>query len=136
LFLLCLLVSFYSWLDRKSEMAEVYEEVEIEDMDYNADTQEYSYPCPCGDKFSIALEELYDGDDIALCPSCTLRIRVIFDEDALPPLNNNEEVEGDDVLVVASVPSADTEFNKTAEIDIAAVASAVDKQVAGSANSA
>jgi hypothetical protein len=35
-----------------------------------------------------------DGEDIATCPSCTLRIRVIFDEDKLPPLKDevfNEE---------------------------------------------
>jgi diphthamide biosynthesis protein 3 len=75
-------------------MSEVYEEVEIEDMTFNAETQEYTYPCPCGDKFSISLEELHDGDDIALCPSCTLRVRVIFDEDSLPPLRSSEQ--GDD----------------------------------------
>ena len=28
----------------------IYEEVEIEDMDYNAELQEYFYACPCGDK--------------------------------------------------------------------------------------
>jgi DNA-directed RNA polymerase subunit RPC12/RpoP len=67
-------------------MAGIYEEVEIEDMTFDADTQLYSYPCPCGDKFSISLEELYDEEDIATCPSCTLRIRVIFDKENLPAL--------------------------------------------------
>ena len=67
-------------------MSGIYEEVEIEDMDYNAEEMIYSYPCPCGDRFQIMLEDLYDGEDVANCPSCTLRIRVIFDEDALPPL--------------------------------------------------
>jgi diphthamide biosynthesis protein 3 len=79
--------------DNTVRMSEVYEEVEIEDMTFNAETQEYTYPCPCGDKFSISLEELHDGDDIALCPSCTLRIRVIFDEDSLPPLRSSEQGE-------------------------------------------
>lgn len=67
-------------------MSSIYEEVEIEDMTFDAESQIYSYPCPCGDKFSISLEELYDGEDIGTCPSCTLRIRVIFDEDKLPEL--------------------------------------------------
>jgi hypothetical protein len=67
-------------------MAGIYEEVEIEDMTFDADTHLFSYPCPCGDKFSISLEELHDEEDIATCPSCTLRIRVIFDADDLPPL--------------------------------------------------
>ena len=69
-----------------SVMSGIYEEVEIEDMKYDPDTLIYYYPCPCGDKFFITLEDLYDGEDIATCPSCTLRIRVIFDEETLPPL--------------------------------------------------
>ena len=30
------------------------------------------------------------GEDIAPCPSCTLKIRVIFDEDCLPPLRTKQ----------------------------------------------
>lgn len=67
-------------------MAGIYEEVEIEDMTFHEDTQIYTYPCPCGDKFSIGLDELYDEENIATCPSCTLRIRVIYDVETLPPL--------------------------------------------------
>lgn len=62
----------------------IYEEVEIEDMQYNENLFEYYYPCPCGDKFCISLKELHCGEDIASCPGCTLRIRVIFNEDILP----------------------------------------------------
>eukprot|EP01041_Mallomonas_annulata_P000656 gene655-1268_t len=65
-------------------MAGIYDEIEIEDMRYLDDEEIFYYPCPCGDKFSISLEELLDGEDIATCPSCTLRIRVIFDIDKLP----------------------------------------------------
>ena len=39
----------------------IYEEVEIEDMDYDETSGLYHYQCPCGDKFVISLEELYDG---------------------------------------------------------------------------
>lgn len=67
----------------------VYEEIEIEDMTYDEETQYYFYPCPCGDKFFISLEELLDGEDIAPCPSCSLRIRVIFDEEKLPALRED-----------------------------------------------
>jgi diphthamide biosynthesis protein 3 len=91
-------------------MVSVYEEVEIEDMIFDKETEMYHYPCPCGDKFGISLEgkkkvynlhplvpliylflrdlflylELLDGEDIASCPSCTLQIRVIYDQDGLP----------------------------------------------------
>lgn len=64
----------------------IYEEVEIEDMTYNESDYSYTYQCPCGDIFRITLEELYDGEDIAKCPSCTLRIMVIYELSDLPPL--------------------------------------------------
>lgn len=40
---------------------EVYDEVEIEDLDFDADNQTFYYPCPCGDKFQITLEEIGGG---------------------------------------------------------------------------
>lgn len=64
----------------------VYDEVEIEDMTFDETLQIFHYPCPCGDRFEIALADLQDeSTDIAVCPSCSLMIRVIFDQDNLPP---------------------------------------------------
>ena len=74
----------------------IYEEVEIEDLDYDPLTQIYTYPCPCGDKFTISLEALWDGEDIATCPSCTLRIEIIYDEENLPPLRKDDDDDDDD----------------------------------------
>mmetsp|Transcript_28498 Transcript_28498/g.32585 ORF Transcript_28498/g.32585 Transcript_28498/m.32585 type:complete len:92 (-) Transcript_28498:675-950(-) len=71
----------------------IYEEIEIEDMTYDEDEFMYTYPCPCGDHFSITLEELWDGEDVATCPSCTLRISVIYDEEDLPELPEFEDEE-------------------------------------------
>jgi diphthamide biosynthesis protein 3 len=71
----------------------IYEEVEIEDMKYDPVDFSYTYPCPCGDRFRITLEELLDGEDIATCPSCTLRIMVIYEEEDLPELPADEEEE-------------------------------------------
>ena len=34
----------------------VYDEVEIEDMDYDTEQMIFFYPCPCGDKFRLTLE--------------------------------------------------------------------------------
>ncbi|EGS23054.1 putative diphthamide biosynthesis protein [Thermochaetoides thermophila DSM 1495] len=61
------------------EQYSIYDEVEIEDMTFDETLQIYHYPCPCGDRFEIALVDLADGQDIAVCPSCSLMIRVIFD---------------------------------------------------------
>lgn len=59
-------------------MSTVYDEIEIEDMTFDAENAIFTYPCPCGDKFVIALEEIEDGEEIANCPGCTLRIRVVY----------------------------------------------------------
>lgn len=65
--------------DGEEEIA-VYDEVEIEDMTFDETLQIYHYPCPCGDRFEIALCDLQDeSTDIAVCPSCSLMIRVIYD---------------------------------------------------------
>jgi len=61
-------------------MAEnIYDEVEIEDMEYDPTLQIYHYPCPCGDRFEISIADLREGEEIAVCPSCSLMIKVIFD---------------------------------------------------------
>jgi diphthamide biosynthesis protein 3 len=36
-------------------MASVYDEVEIEDMDWKEENKTFYYACPCGDKFFITL---------------------------------------------------------------------------------
>jgi diphthamide biosynthesis protein 3 len=66
-------------------MAEnIYDEIEIEDMTFDSTLQIYHYPCPCGDRFEINIEDLRDGEEIAVCPSCSLQIRVIFEVESLP----------------------------------------------------
>lgn len=57
----------------------MYDEIEIEDMTYDPTLQLYHYPCPCGDRFEIGIADLRDGEDVAVCPSCSLMIRVVFD---------------------------------------------------------
>ncbi|KAH8900866.1 zf-CSL-domain-containing protein [Thozetella sp. PMI_491] len=61
------------------EQISVYDEIEIEDMTFDETLQIYHYPCPCGDRFEITLADLQDSADIAVCPSCSLMIRVIFE---------------------------------------------------------
>ena len=60
-----------------------YDEIEIEDMEWREEEGAFFYPCPCGDMFLIELEELMYGEEIARCPSCSLMIRVIYDEEFL-----------------------------------------------------
>jgi len=76
-------------------MAMFYDEVEIEDFEFDEETQIYHYPCPCGDRFEIALSELVDGEDIARCPSCSLMVKVIYE------LEDFQEGGGDSIDLVA-----------------------------------
>ncbi|KAK5719736.1 Diphthamide biosynthesis protein 3 [Elasticomyces elasticus] len=70
----------------------IYDEIEIEDMTYDAKLQIYHYPCPCGDRFEISLDDLRDGEtDIGICPSCSLQIRVIYEVKDLPLPTFEEE---------------------------------------------
>ncbi|KAI0999035.1 hypothetical protein K3495_g9161 [Podosphaera aphanis] len=62
----------------------IYDVVEIEDMTYDARLQIYHYPCPCGDRFEIGVADLRENEDIAVCPSCSLMIRVVYELDSLP----------------------------------------------------
>lgn len=64
-------------------METIYDEIEIEDFTYDPVTQLLQYPCPCGDRFAILIDDLRDGEDIAVCPSCLLMVKVIFDEEDL-----------------------------------------------------
>lgn len=64
-------------------MGTIYDEIEIEDMAWDVERCSLTYPCPCGDKFILAAEDLLNGEDIAPCPSCSLRIRIVFDPDTV-----------------------------------------------------
>ena len=63
-----------------AEAESFYDEIEIEDMTFDKDLQIYHFPCPCGDRFEIHIGDLRDGEDVAVCPSCSLMIKVIFDQ--------------------------------------------------------
>lgn len=60
-----------------------YDEIEIEDMTYDKEAGTFTYPCPCGDRFIISVEDLMNGEDVAPCPSCSLKIKVVFEPETL-----------------------------------------------------
>ncbi|KAG6939983.1 diphthamide biosynthesis 3, partial [Chelydra serpentina] len=66
---------------RRGAMSVFHDEVEIEDFEYDEETETYSYPCPCGDRFLITREDLENGEEVATCPSCSLIVRVIYDQE-------------------------------------------------------
>lgn len=64
----------------KESTMSFYDEVELEDLTFHPELLLYTYPCPCGDQFEICLSDMRDGEEVAVCPSCSLTIRVIFDQ--------------------------------------------------------
>ncbi|WVF71316.1 diphthamide biosynthesis protein 3 [Kwoniella sp. CBS 6097] len=81
-------------------MPNYYDELEIEDFVWDPVAKVFHYPCPCGDRFEISKGQLRDGEEIAICPSCSLIVRVIYDyldwEDYVTS-DEEEDDEGDDV---------------------------------------
>uniref|UniRef100_A0AAY5F570 Diphthamide biosynthesis protein 3 n=1 Tax=Electrophorus electricus TaxID=8005 RepID=A0AAY5F570_ELEEL len=61
-------------------MSVFHDEVEIEDFEYDEETETYYFPCPCGDRFAITKEDLENGEEVATCPSCSLIVRVVYDK--------------------------------------------------------
>ncbi|CUE71320.1 Hypothetical protein, putative [Bodo saltans] len=59
-----------------------YEEVELDELTYDAENQRLQYPCPCGDLFEMLLDDLLNGKDIAQCPTCSLTVKVLYTSDA------------------------------------------------------
>ncbi|KAH9656369.1 hypothetical protein KPL70_022663 [Citrus sinensis] len=70
-----------------------YDDVEIEDMEWNEELQAYTYPCPCGDLFQITKDELRIGEEIARCPSCSLYITVIYNIEDFLDKKSKEKLE-------------------------------------------
>ena len=66
-----------------SDDGSFHDEVEIEDFIYDEETKSFTYPCPCGDMFTITCEELLKGEDVAECPSCSLIVKVIYNKDEI-----------------------------------------------------
>jgi len=70
-------------------MSVFHDEIEIEDMEFDSELETYFYPCPCGDRFEITVEDLSNGEDVAKCPSCSLMIKVIYDIDQFMKTEKN-----------------------------------------------
>lgn len=85
------------------EDLDIYDEIEIEDMTFDKATSLYHYPCPCGDRFEISIFSLRDGEEIAVCPSCSLMIRVVFDVSDLPKEEKEEEGKKEEVAKSVAV---------------------------------
>ncbi|KIR51020.1 diphthamide biosynthesis protein 3 [Cryptococcus gattii Ru294] len=89
-------------------MPNYYDELEIEDFAWDPVARVFHYPCPCGDRFEISKGQLRDGEEIAICPSCSLIVRVIYDYlDWEDYVTTDDEDDGDSVDTPLSTTSPD-----------------------------
>lgn len=107
----------------------------------------YHWPCPCGDRFEISRvrkklqrqnayavnadrflqPQLADGFDVATCPSCSLIIRVVFDQVGLrtPCMKSEELISGSwqmDFEQYAETPAASEKVVSTTPVAVSAAA--------------
>ena len=54
--------------------------VDLDAMDYTPSLGTYSSPCRCGGSYTLRESDLEDGVDTVCCSSCTLSIRVLYQE--------------------------------------------------------
>ncbi|XP_026191583.1 uncharacterized protein LOC34619599 [Cyclospora cayetanensis] len=79
-----------------------YEEVNLQDLEFDALDQQFLYPCPCGDLFELTVADLqaavaaaaspspaFSGFAIASCPSCSLQVKVLFEIEQLRHLEQH-----------------------------------------------
>ncbi|XP_063052219.1 dnaJ homolog subfamily C member 24 [Engraulis encrasicolus] len=51
-------------------------QISLEDMDWDSDTESYTYGCRCGGEFVIGKEELEEAEAIVCCDTCSLSIEI------------------------------------------------------------
>nr|XP_004664490.2 DPH3 homolog [Jaculus jaculus] len=52
-------------------MAVTHDEVEMEDFQYDEDSETHFYPCPCGDIFPITKEDQFMRGETVAAPSAS-----------------------------------------------------------------
>jgi len=45
------------------DIQNIYDEIEIDDMDFEEDDGKFYYPCPCGDKFQISIVRKHSSNN-------------------------------------------------------------------------
>lgn len=80
--------TYEDYFGQKSHMS-YYEEIKLSEFAYNEITNEFSYPCPCGDVFVITEDELRAEEQIARCQSCSLIVLVLYDTENITNILEN-----------------------------------------------
>ncbi|KAF0692980.1 Aste57867_16026 [Aphanomyces stellatus] len=56
----------------------VSDEVALEDFEFDAEDEIYTYNCRCGESYVLTTDEVDDAVEIVPCDGCSLNIRVLY----------------------------------------------------------
>lgn len=75
-----IIAEFFFWLTLGGTK-KAFVLVDLDDMNYSAESATYSFPCRCGvgGGFSISEEDLEKGRDLVDCRGCSSQIRVSYE---------------------------------------------------------
>ncbi|KAI9229161.1 MAG: DNAJ heat shock N-terminal domain-containing protein [Piptocephalis tieghemiana] len=66
---------------RRIERGVVSAEVDLDEMEYDEASETWTSPCRCGQEYVVSVEDLEEGIDVIGCAGCSLRIRVLYEEE-------------------------------------------------------
>ncbi|KAI5151016.1 diphthamide biosynthesis protein 3 [Enteropsectra breve] len=72
--------SYFARNKTEEDFLSYYDEIDILDFKFHPETQQFSYPCPCGDIFIISLDDMKNGETVARCVSCSLIVFVVYEQ--------------------------------------------------------
>lgn len=69
----------YEYEQRKKE-GQVSEIVNLDDMDYDEENDQFSWNCRCGHRYIISFSDFEKGCDTVQCTGCSLFIQIKTDD--------------------------------------------------------
>ena len=56
----------------------IQEMVDLEELEFDSDAEQYSLPCRCGDSYTMSSVYVLLHFEYAACPSCSLCIKIVY----------------------------------------------------------
>eukprot|EP00002_Diphylleia_rotans_P000663 TRINITY_DN10339_c0_g1_i1.p1 TRINITY_DN10339_c0_g1~~TRINITY_DN10339_c0_g1_i1.p1 ORF type:complete len:149 (+),score=30.15 TRINITY_DN10339_c0_g1_i1:71-517(+) len=66
--------------ERAKAKAPLHDEIDLDDMDFDEETEVYLYPCRCGDRYRVLIKDLEAGYHVFSCSGCSFSIHVTYQE--------------------------------------------------------
>lgn len=81
-------MDYEDYFGKNGDGQSFYDEIDIMEFQYYPETEQFTYPCPCGDLFIITLDDIKNSETIARCVSCSLVVMVVYDQSDISKYEN------------------------------------------------